>query len=86
MGLSQITALLKDNGRIRGIAAGDTFRRLVSKTLARQFQADFRQAAMPANFGLADRSGTDGLIHMARALLENDPSRLVLSIDGVFSV
>eukprot|EP00973_Karenia_brevis_P084341 11705149-Karenia_brevis.AAC.1 len=48
------------------------------KTLARQFQDEFRHAAMPSNFGLADRSGTDGLIHMARSLLETDPSRLVL--------
>eukprot|EP00973_Karenia_brevis_P054919 7635751-Karenia_brevis.AAC.1 len=60
MALSQLTGLLKkDNGRIRGIAAGDAFRRLVTKALARQFQDSFRQATMPANFGLADRSGTD---------------------------
>ena len=39
-----ITALLKDNGRVRGISAGDTFRRLVSKALARQFQNEFLSA------------------------------------------
>eukprot|EP00973_Karenia_brevis_P091243 12406523-Karenia_brevis.AAC.1 len=38
---------------------------------------------MPSNFGLADRSGTDGLVHMARAVVEQGPSRVALSIDGV---
>ena len=32
---SLLTALLKENGKIRGISAGDTFRRLTTKTLAR---------------------------------------------------
>ena len=36
--LSSITALTKPNNRIRGISAGDAFRRLVAKTLAKQFQ------------------------------------------------
>ena len=32
---SLITAILKENGKIRGISAGDTFRRLTTKVLAR---------------------------------------------------
>ena len=81
--LSSITALLKDNGRIRGIAAGDTFRRLVSKALARQFSTEFRAAVSPANFGLSDRSGTHGLVHLPRSLAEMDPSNTIINIDGV---
>ena len=83
MRLSQITALLKASGRVRGVSAGDTFRRLVAKTLARQFADPLREAAGPANFGLANRCGTDGLVHLARALLEADPEQTVLCIDGV---
>ena len=37
----------------------------------------------PANFGLADRSGTDALIHLVRSQLEADPHCTLLSIDGV---
>ena len=83
MAMSQLTALRKPNGRVRGICAGDTFRRLVAKCLARQKQQALRQAVAPANFGLADRSGTDGLIHLVRSLTEADHNCTVLSIDGV---
>ena len=36
MRMSQLTALKKTGGRVRGVAAGDTYRRLVGKVLARQ--------------------------------------------------
>ena len=68
---------------MRGICAGDTLRRLVAKTLARQKQQALREAVAPANFGLADRSGTDSLVHMVRTLTELDPQCTLLSIDGV---
>ena len=74
MRLSQLTAILKESGRVRGISAGDTLRRLVGKCLARQFAEQLRQAAGPANFGMSTRCGTDGLVHLARALLESDPA------------
>ena len=83
LALSQMTALRKPNGRVRGICAGETFRRLVEKTLARQFSQVFRDTVAPANFGFADRCGCDGLIHMVRAQLEFDDRRTLLSIDGV---
>ena len=83
LALSQMTALRKGNGRVRGICAGDTLRRLVAKTLARQYQTRLREAVAPANFGLADRSGTDSLVHMVRALTELDPQCTLISIDGV---
>ena len=37
----------------------------------------------PANFGLADRSGCDGLVHLLRALLQEESERTLLSIDGI---
>ena len=81
--ISKLTALLKPNGRVRGIAAGDVFRRLVSKTIARQKQDVFRDKVAPANFGLCNRGGTDALVHLVQFLLEEDADRVVLSIDGV---
>ena len=82
MRLSQLTAILKESGRVCGISAGDTFRRLVGKCLARQFAEQLRQAAGPANFGMSTRCGTDGLVHLARAPLESDPAQTTLCIDG----
>ena len=83
MALSQMTALLKPNGRVRGIAVGDTFRRLVAKTLARQFQEPFREAVAPFNFGLSDRSGTDGVIHLVRTMCDLDLKCTLVSIDSI---
>jgi hypothetical protein len=83
MRISQLTALRKPNGRARGVAAGDTLRRLVGKTLARQFQDDFRSAVLPSNFGLCDRSGTEALAHLIQVLTDMDPRATITCIDGV---
>ena len=83
MRVSALTALLKPNQRIRGIASGDAFRRLVSKTLARQFRDELRDAVFPHNVGLSDCSGTDAAIHAIRFLTDSFPGKIVLSIDGV---
>ena len=56
---------------------------MVSKAVAKQQQDVFRDAVAPANFGLCNRGGTDSLVHSVQFLLEEDPSRVVLSIDGV---
>ena len=47
MRLSQLTAILKESGRVRGISAGGTLRCLVGKCLARQVAEQLRQAAGP---------------------------------------
>ena len=62
--LSKLTALTKPNGRVRGISAGDSFRRFVTKIVARQFQDTLRDRVAPLNFGLCHRGGTDSLIHL----------------------
>ena len=80
---SSLTAILKPNSRVRGISAGDTFRRLVAKTLARQCHEALRTTVWPFNFGLHDRSGTDAAIHLIQYLTDADPDKVVLSIDGV---
>jgi len=81
--VSSLTALLKPNRRIRGISSADTFRRLVTKCLARQKQDRLRECVWPDNFGLCDRSGTDLVAHLIRYLTEEDPTKVILSIDGV---
>ena len=83
MKTSALTALLKPNQRIRGIASGDSFRRLVSKSLARQYQQELRAAVYPHNVGMCDRSGTDTAIHAIRYLTDRYPDKVVISIDGV---
>ena len=81
--ISKMTALQKPNGKIRGVCAGDAFRRLVSKTLARQFNRDFRAATLPFNFGLSNRSGTDALAHLVRTAVTMSGTSCLLSTDGV---
>ena len=43
--LGRITALAKPTGGVRGIAAGTTLRRLVARTLAKQYLADVEQVS-----------------------------------------
>ena len=83
MKLARLTPLIKPNGRIRGIPSGDTFRRLVSKCIAKQNQPVLRKLCEPFNFGICHTGGTDALIHLIQFLLDEDPSRVLLSIDGV---
>ena len=42
-----------------------------------------RLLAQLANFGMSTRCGTDGLVHLARALFESDPVQTILCIDCV---
>ena len=42
-----------------------------------------RNLIEPHNFGLSAKCGIDGLIHLLQFLLEEDPLRVLLSIDGV---
>ena len=53
---ARMTALQKSNGRVRGIATGDVFRRLVSKALAQQFAGVFNEATAPFQFALQTRA------------------------------
>ena len=83
MKISKLTALLKPNGRVRGISAGEVLRRLTSKTLARQKQEELRNAVAPANFGLSNRSGTDALVHFLQFLSDEHPAKVIITIYGV---
>ena len=54
-----LTAIPKPAGGIRGIVAGEVMKRLVSKTLAKQFMSEFQRTCHSHQFGLNTRAGTD---------------------------
>ena len=78
-----MTALQKPDGGVRGIATGTSFRRLVAKTLARQFSKQVETTCAPFQFALSTRAGTDCVGHAIRALTDADLTATVLSIDGI---
>ena len=83
--LRKMIALQKSGAqrRVRGIAGGDTLRRRVAKTLAKQFGADFAEACAPRQFGVATKAGSDCIIHLLRAESDGDEHRVIISLDGV---
>ena len=83
IGLGSLTALLKENGSIRGIVTGDTFRRGVARTMAQQCAKIFEEACMPYQYALSTRAGTDCVARVVRLLTELDPKKTLLSIDGI---
>ena len=81
--LARMTAIQKPGGGVRGIATGDTFRRLVSRTLAASHAATFDEATRPFQHALSTRAGMDdALTAKLRAALERDPQTTVVSLDG----
>ena len=64
---ARLTAFTKPDGGVRGIATGCTLRRLVARTLAKQFMKEFEQECAPFQFALSTRAGTDCVGHVVRA-------------------
>ena len=81
--VSTMTALRKRDGGVRGIATGTSFRRLIAKTLARQFGKVVESTCAPFQFALSTRAGTDCVGHPVRVMTDADPDATILSIDGV---
>ena len=81
--LATMTALKKKDGGVRGIATGTAFRRLVAKTLARQFGKDVEEARSPFKFALSTRAGVDCVGHTVRAVTDADHLSTVMSVDGI---
>ena len=80
---ARLTALQKPRGGVRGIATGATFRRLVARTLAKQFAEEVESACAPYQFAMSTRAGTDCVGHAVRAITDGSETATVLSIDGV---
>ena len=71
-------ALQKRGGGVRGIATGTSFRRVVAKTVARQWQH-----ALPFQLAFSTRAGVDCVGHAVRAATDANPMTTVLSVDGI---
>ena len=78
-----LTALLKTNGKVQGIVAGDAFRRLVVRTLAKQFDKEMEDACAPYQYALSTGAGTECVAHMIRVALQADTENTLLSLDGI---
>jgi len=83
LALARLTALQKQSGGVRGIATGDAFRRLVGRTLARQYAETFATATEPYQFALQTRAGTDALAGLLRFVTDEDPEATVMGLDGI---
>ena len=81
--LGRLVALRKPDGGVRGLVMGDTFRRLVARTLAQQFAAAFEAACLPYQYALSTRAGAEALARTLRLATEADPRATLLSVDGV---
>ena len=55
---ARLTALTKPDGGVTGIANGCSLRRLVARTLAKQFMAVFKAECAPFQHALWTRAGT----------------------------
>ena len=80
---ARMTAIRKACNGVRGIATGTSLRRLIAKTLARQFGEEMEEACAPFQFALSTRAGTYCMGHIIRFLTDLDPETTVLSIDGI---
>ena len=78
-----MTGLRKKDGGVRGIATGTVFRRLVAKTLAKQFMKEVEQTCSPFQFALSTRAGVDCVGHAVRVATDADHTATVLSVDGI---
>ena len=65
---ARLSALTKPNGGVREIATGCTVRRLVARTLAKQFMKVFEAECAPFQYALSTRAGTDCVGHLLRVL------------------
>ena len=83
MRLGRMTALQKDDGRVRGIVAGTVLRRLVCKTIAKQYAEVFLRTTAPYQFALQTRAGTETVAHLLRHFTDRDPETVIVSVDGV---
>ena len=81
--VGRLTALQKPNGGVRGIVAGDEFRRLVARTMAQQLGPEIERATSPFQFALSTRAGTECIAHAIQALTDLNQNATVLSIDGI---
>ena len=78
-----MTALSKPDGGVRGIVVGDILRRLVARTMAKQFSKKAEVATAPFQYALSTKAGCECVAHILQALSDRDPGATIMSIDGI---
>ena len=81
--MATMTTFSQTDGGVRGIATGTSFRRLVARTLARQFMMEVEKTRAPFQFALSTWAGTDCVGHAVRAMTDLKPRMTVFAIHGV---
>ena len=81
--LGRLVALQKPNGGIRALVMGDVFRRLVFRTLAQQASDAFMDVCSPFQYALSTPAGAEALARALSVSCELNPSKTVVSVDGV---
>ena len=71
--LGRMSALQKPVGGVRGIVVGDTFRRIVARTMAQQVAEAAEAATAPFQHALRTRAGTECVSHVMQTLTDLDP-------------
>ena len=79
--LGRMTALKKNDKKVRGIVAGAVLRRLSCRAVMGQFIDPIMEATAPFQFALATRAGTDALLHMIQVITDNDEDAVVINVD-----
>ena len=67
--LGWLTALTNKGGGVRGIIAGDVFRRLVARTVSQQLSEPVKQATSPHQYALSTHAGYECIAICYRPLL-----------------
>ena len=83
LAMGRMTALKKSSERVRGIVAGSILRRLIGKSLTKEFSDIFLEATKPFQFALQTRAGMDAICQIIRMMTDLDDSTVVLSLDGI---
>ncbi|CAI5528571.1 unnamed protein product [Closterium sp. Naga37s-1] len=78
---ARLIALDKPGGGVRPIAIGEAILRLTAKAALKELSAEIRAYFLPVQFGVAVPGGAECIIHTARTLLAEDPSRIALQLD-----
>ena len=82
--MGRITALRKPDGGVRGIVAGDLFRCLVSRTIAKQLAKEVEAATTPFQYALSTRAGCECVAHVIQGLCQQQQSRrLMVSVPTI---
>ena len=70
---------------MRGIVAGEVFRRVTAKTIAQQLGPVVKAATAPFQYALSTTSGCECIAHALQAVTELDPEATITTIDGLYA-